>query len=519
MQIVKSLLLITVFPASFMLAASPQKTLDALLRENYEKHDLVPVKRVSDELFLRRAMLDVNGRLPRIGEIRKFSADKSRDKRSKLIRRLLDDQRFADMTAMRLADMFRIKSEFPINLWPNAVQNYHRYFRDAVLYNRPWNRVVRELLTASGSNFRVPPANFFRASAERTPEGLAKVTALSLMGFRTSRLPAEELKQFAAFFSRIAFKSTDEWKEEIVYTNPEQVKLTARTPDGRVFEISSPETDPRTVFAGWLLEKGNPFFARAFVNRVWFWLFGRGLVEPADDLTLPPGFWEKLFSSNDNDGNEKILDFLASEFERSNYDVKKLFALIMDSRAYNADWKTVPEQQETAEKCFAVYNLRRLEAEVMVDAYSQVLGTHESYSSVIPEPFTFLPHGSPAVTITDGSISSRTLDNFGKPSRDAGTLAERNNLITPSQRLFLMNSNWINNYANRLPGRMFARRRMKDNQRIEEIYLTILSRKPTAAEIKKVMAYRKKLPRRQQGMIWPDLVWALINTREFLYHH
>ena len=498
--------------------ASPVQQLDKLLKENYKDADLAPVKPAEDGVFLRRAMISMTGKVPTAAEVRQFLADKSKDKRSKLISQLLDSPGFADMMAMRFADMFRIKSEFPINLWPNAVQSYHRYFRDAVVQNRSWDKVVRELLTASGSNFRVPAANFFRASSVRTPEGLAKVTALSFMGINTDKLSADDRKAFAAFFSRISFKSTDEWKEEIVFLNPEPAIVKAVTLDGKSFEINSPVTDPRTVFADWLLEKDNPFFARAFANRVWHWIFGRGLIDPADDMPLPQGFFEKLFSFSDNKGNEKVLEHLAGEFKKSNYDIKKLFCLILNSCAYNADWKTLPTEQAEAEKRFAVYPFRRLEAEVLVDIYSQILGTHESYSSVIPEPFTFLPKGAPAVTIADGSISSRTLDNFGKPSRDSGVLAERNNNITPSQRLFLMNSNWIYHRTGALPGRIWGKRRMSDRQRMEELYLTILSRRPTAEEIKKINAYKKNF-RKQKWLIWHDLAWALINTKEFLHHH
>ena len=520
MRIIKIFSLVLLFAAAFRVFSTPAETLDRLLTASYERHGLSPAERASDEIFLRRAMIDVTGRLPTISEIRRFTADKNPDKRARLIADLLASPRFADVAAMRLADMFRIKSEFPINLWPNAVQGYHRFFRDAVAQNRPWDGIARELLTASGSNFRNFAANFFRASAERTPEGLAKVTALSLMGLRTSRLSADDRAKFAAFFSRIKFKSTDEWKEEIVFTDPDAIRVSARTPDGKTFEIDSPATDPRAVFADWLTARGNPFFARAFVNRVWYWLLGSGLVNPADDLPLPPGFWSKVsgaFSSADD--NEKILDFLAEEFERSGYDIRALFSLILNSRAYAADWKTLPDQQERAEKYFAVYKMRRLESEFLVDAWSQVLNAHEKYSSVIPEPFTFLPAGTPAVTIADGSITSRTLDNFGKPPRDTGTLEERNNRITPAQRLFLLNSNWIYQRTLQLPGRMFRNRRLSDASRIEELYLAILSRRPTPDEKKRVLAYRKSLPRKFQWRIWADLAWALLNTQEFLYHH
>ena len=354
MRIIKLFTAVLPLAACLALSASPAEELNRLLQDNYRRHDLTPVKRTTDEIFLRRTMLNINGKLPTAEEVRSFAADPSPDKREKLIQKLLDSPGFADVSAWRFADMFRIKSEFPINLWPNAVQAYHRFFRDAVIQNRPWDALCRELITASGSNFRVPAANFFRASADRSPEGLAKAAALALMGIRTEKLPEDDRKAFAAFFSRISFKSTDEWKEEIVYLNPAAAVIHPRTPDGTSFTIKVPETDPRTVFADWLLADDNPFFARAFVNRTWHWLFGRGLVEPADDMPLPRNFWQKTFSvfsgSSTDEGNEKILNFLAEEFRKNRYDIKKLFALIMSSCAYNADWKTIPAEQEKAEK-------------------------------------------------------------------------------------------------------------------------------------------------------------------------
>ena len=159
--------LLKIFSAAVLLCtcfagyASQVDELDRLLKENYKAASLAPVKRAGDDIFLRRVMIDVTGKVPTIAEVRAFTADKAKDKRRKLIAKLLDSPGYADMMAMRFADMFRIKSEFPINLWPNAVQSYHRYFRDAAVQNRPWDKVARELLTASGSNFRVPAANFF----------------------------------------------------------------------------------------------------------------------------------------------------------------------------------------------------------------------------------------------------------------------------------------------------------------------------------------------------------------------
>ena len=143
--------------------ASQVDELDRLLKENYKAASLAPVKRAGDDIFLRRVMIDVTGKVPTIAEVRAFTADKAKDKRRKLIAKLLDSPGYADMMAMRFADMFRIKSEFPINLWPNAAQAYHRYLLESFRKNTPYDAFVRGLLVSTGSNFRNPPVNFYRA--------------------------------------------------------------------------------------------------------------------------------------------------------------------------------------------------------------------------------------------------------------------------------------------------------------------------------------------------------------------
>ena len=519
----RSLFCLLILFLTICVTATESETLDRLLQDNWQKHALSPVAAADDATFVRRVYLDVSGRLPTLQEARKFIADRNPDKRKKLISQLLDSPGYSDLMAMRYADMFRIKSEFPINLWPNAVQTYHRYFKEAAANNVPWNELVRELLTADGSNFRVPAANFFRASADRTPAGLAGAVGISLMGIRTAGMSPEDREAFSMFFSCIGFKSTDEWKEEIVFLKRQAKTVHARTPDGKTFTINVPEQDPRQVFADWLLAEDNPFFARAFVNRTWHWIFGKGLIDPADNMPLPDTSfnWFGIFGCGKKapHRNEEILNYLARDFIRSGYDIKQLINVILNSKAYHAAWKTTGDQQQTAEELFAVYPPHRMGAEVLVDAYSMVLGAHESYSSVIPEPFTFLPRNTPAVQIADGSISSRSLDNFGRPSRDSGALDKRNNLVSASQRLFLLNSNWIYSRSRQLPWRIFQHRKLSHNDRLNEIYLTVLSRYPTRQEIKAIADYQKKLPAKKKHEVWPDLVWALINTREFMFHH
>ncbi len=192
---------------------------------------------------------------------------------------------------MKWCDLLRVKSEFPINLWPNAVQAYHRWIRTCVKENMPYDRFVRELLTASGSNFRKPQVNFYRAVQSREPQAVAQAVALTFMGVRPASWPKERWSGMAAFFSQIAYKPTLEWKEEIVLFDLEKAATeaaaktlqTAAFPDGTPAKLS-PGQDPREAFADWLLAPKNPWFARNMANRVWFWLLGRGIVDPPDDM-------------------------------------------------------------------------------------------------------------------------------------------------------------------------------------------------------------------------------------------
>ena len=504
------------------LVPHPAEKLDRILQRTWSQAGLTAVPKADDAVFLRRATLDIAGRLPTIEEVKSFLADRSPAKRIRLIDRLLASPECDRLLAMRFADLLRIKSEFPVNLWPNAVQCYHRYLLDAIRHDRPWPEVTRELLTANGSNFRVAPANFFRAAADRSPQGLGTVAALTFLGMRTEKWDSGDREKFARFFSRIRFKSTDEWKEEIVSDDPEPVRFTARTPDGRSFDIDTDVRNPRAVFVDWLLADDNSFFAKATVNRLWHWVFGRGIIDPADDLRPPPGFWAKLRGADPGPqpSAPELLNFLEAEFRHCGGRLKPMLRMIFDSAAYQADWKTLSDEQERAARLFAVYPVRRLDAEVVIDAVSAVTGEHERYRSVIPEPFTYLPPNSPATGIADGSISSGNLDNFGRPPRDSGMLSERNNAVTAKQRLWLMNSGTLYRGFNRAVNE--ARKRdpkLWKKDPLQLLYLHVLSRPPSAAEREIFRRYIAAKPRKQQYSAYGELVWALVNTKEFLYHH
>ena len=498
----------------------PNLKINAILRSGWKEKNIAPPETASDAVFLRRVYLTVAGRLPTIAEARRFLADKSQDKRAKLIDSLLASPEYADLLAMRFADMLRIKSEFPINLWPNAVQAWHRQIRAELLADRSYRDMTRDMLTASGSNFRIPHANFFRASADRSPLGLAKAVALTFTGIRLENLPEEEQKRFAEFFSRIRYKSTYEWKEEIVYTDFNPVRIKARALDGETFTINSPEEDPRQIFADWLLEKDNPYFARAAVNRVWHWIFGRGIMPETDNLALLPGFWGRIFSmfraENGNNApfNPELLAYLEQEFKDSNYSIRHLYRTILNSEAFqatamNSDPKSVAD--------FASYPVRRLDSEILVDALASASGGYDRYMSVIPEPFTFLPPATRAVTIADGSISTGVLDSFGRPPRDSGRYSERNGVSTESQRLYLLNSGTLYRRLSNLPWKLFKGKRINDRQRLDLLYLHLLSRYPTQEEFKTFDRYRKTFAPKQRHRVWPDVAWVLAKSKEFLY--
>ena len=271
-------------------AVTPENNkIDELVFARLRQLNLEPAQLCSDPVFLRRVYLDVTGTLPTAAEARQFILDRNPAKRRELIDQLLARDEYADYLAMKWGDLLRIKAEFPINLWPNAAQAYHHWIRDAFRTNRPCDQFARDLLTASGSNFEMPPVNFYRAMQTRTPAGIAQTVALTLLGERAEHWPSNDLANLAVFFANVGYKSTGEWKEEIIFFNPASTNAGALNgsprqavfPDGKKVTLS-PDQDPRVVFADWLVK--DPQFARNMVNRAWSWLLGRGIVQEPDDF-------------------------------------------------------------------------------------------------------------------------------------------------------------------------------------------------------------------------------------------
>lgn len=538
----------------------PENQIDKLVFAKLKQLNIQPAL-CSDEVFVRRAYLDIIGTLPTAKEAKDFIQNPdTKNKRSLLVNRLLERDEYADYWAMRWGDILRVKAEFPVNLWPNAAQAYHRWIRASLVENKPYDKLVNEMLTSSGSNFRVGPVNFYRAIQNRTPDGIASTVALTFMGTRTDAWPTNKLAGMAAFFSQIGYKPTSEWKEEIVFWDPIDASTVAANvapgkpaltavgqisntvaqvagipltnsapreamfPDGTKVKLP-PNKDPREIFADWMVTPKNPWFTRSIVNRVWAWLMGRGIVHEPDD-----------FRDDNPPSNAALLDYLEKEMIAGNFDLKRLYKLIVNSKTYQLSSMpkvTTPE----AEANFASYSLRRLDAEVLLDAINKVTGATDLYTSPIPEPFTYIPQGTPAVSIADGSITSPFLTLFGRTARATGMENERINKPVPAQWLHLLNSTHIYRKIAEGPKiRAIIDTSRKPQEIIEELYLSILSRLPTPEEIKTIEAYGQiqtvKQPAGKSGKPapvqtivvkrrddWVDIAWALINSTEFLYRH
>jgi hypothetical protein len=488
--------------------------IDELVQKRHAALGLQPARVCSDAVFVRRAYLDTIGTLPTAVEAREFLQNPAPNKRATLIDRLLEREEYADYWAMKWSDLLRVKAEFPINLWPNAAQAYHRWIRTSLRENKPYDQFARELLTSSGSNFRVGPVNFYRAMPSREPEGIAKAVALTFLGMRAEGWPAERRRGMAVFFAAIGYKGTGEWKEEIVFHDLGMTNRpgggvepkVGRLPDDTVVELKAGE-DPRQAFASWLIDARNPWFARCMVNRLWAWLVGRGIVHEPDD-------WR-----GDNPPvNPELLDYLAAELVTSHYDLKRVQRLILNSKTYQLAAVPVSAGPE-AEANFAFYPVRRLEAEVLIDALNEVTGTAERYSSAIPEPFTYVPEGVRSIALPDGSITSSFLEMFGRPARDTGLAGERNNRPTAAQRLHLLNSSHIQRkleQSRKLQALLQARPGVREAA--TGLYLTILSRYPTAAELAAIEGYGAAGQTRPRE-VFLDLAWALVNSAEFLHRH
>lgn len=485
--------------------------IDELVFEKLASLGRQPNYLVSDEVYARRVAFDLTGTLPTAAEMRAFLGDASSNRRARLVDRLLASENFASYFTMKWCDLLRVKSEFPINLWPNAVQAYHRFIYASIKTNLSYDRFARALLTTSGGNFLDPAANFYRAMQKKEPYSIAQTVVLTFMGSRFEQWPPARQAGMAAFFSKVAYKTTSEWKEEIVwfdpdlpaFTNAQGLPIEAVLPDGTKASLA-PDVDPRKTFADWLLRPENPYFGKAIANRVWFWMMGRGIVHEPDDIR-----------ENNPPQNSALLAWLEGALASNGYDLKALMRLIAASGAYQqSSIPLVPAWSNDAN--FSRYQPRRLEAEVLIDAVCQLTGTSEAYTSPIPEPFTFIPNSSRSVDLADGSINSAFLEMFGRPARDTGHELERNNTPNAEQKIRMLNSSHIlEKFKQARALRRAISQAREPGKTAEEVYLWVLSRLPTESERQSAMEYAKV----NRSDPWIDLAWSLVNGNEFQFKH
>jgi hypothetical protein len=489
--------------------------IDEKLIAKWKDLGLTPSPLCGDAEFFRRIHLDAIGTLPAPADVKTFLADGSPDKRRQAIDRALDRPEFVDYWALKWGDLLRINRD---QLNEKGMWSFHNWVRAALREGRPLDEFVRDIITAEGSTYTEGPANFYRVS--RDPLDWSETTAQLFLGIRMQcarchHHPFEKWSQddyygLAAFFVRLGTKRSEEFglfgQETIVFlrpageqTHPRKGGVVKPHPlDGPVMEDPF---DRRRKLAEWLTGPDNPFFARNLVNRFWGYLMGRGLVEPLDDMR-----------ATNPASNPELLDALARDFVQHKFDLKHLLRTIMNSRAYQLSDALTPGNQADAANVFhARYAVKRLTAETLADALDFATGTREKYQG--------LPPGTRAIQLPDSRVRSFLLDVFGRPARQITCECERTAQPNIAQALHLLNGDFLNRKIAAPTGRIETLFKEKTPLPgiLEEMYLVTLSRPPSEEELAKAKAWVAAAPTPREGV--QDLLWVLLNSREFLFNH
>jgi hypothetical protein len=501
--------------------------IDKLVLKKLARLNLPPSPPCSDAEFVRRAYLDAAGILPTPDGVRKFLADRSPDRRAKLVDALLARDEFTDYWSYKWSDMLLITTR---RLPQQAVWAFYQFVRQSVADNKPWDTFARDVLTASGSSLRNGAANYFVLHKDVTD--LTESTSVTFLGTsitcaRCHNHPLEKWTQdqywaMANLFSRVGLKNGDRGGAVLVQSRPDGDVLHPRRGvamlpaplDGKPLPLDS-TVDRRRYFADWMTASDNPYFAKALVNRVWRNFLGRGLVEAEDDLreTNPPT-------------NAELLDALAADFVKNRYDAKRLIRTIMTSATYQRS-ATPLAANAADDRFYSRYLVRRLSAEVILDAYAQVTG--------VPTPFTHLnttardatspyggyPLGLRALQLPDSLVVSRFLDAFGRPERAQTCSCERSQDSSVGQALHLNNGKTLNDKL-RARGSLVERwlaEKKADGAVLDDLFLRALCRPPTAAETKKFTALLAEATAdssRREAL--EDLCWAVLTSKEFVFN-
>jgi len=446
-------------------------------------------------------------------------ASAEKDKRARLIDRLLERPEYADFWTLKWCDVLRSDRK---TIQVKGTYVYQNWLRERIEKNIPFDQIVRELLTSSGSTYSNPAANYYRIAAD--PQNLAETTTQLFFGIRMQcakchNHPFEKWTQddyfsMAAFFARVKHKKDPTEPgamppnagAELVYLDrtgeivqPRSGKtMPPKFMGGPVAQVS-PHQDRRQVLANWLTSAKNPFFAKSVVNRVWFHLTGRGIVDPVDD-----------FRDSNPSANDELLEGLAKDFVDHKFDLKQLMRAILNSRTYQLSAQANDFNKDD-NKYFSHAVTKLLTAEQLLDALCAVTES--------PEKFANVPLGTRAVQLPDGEINHPLLKTFGQPGRELACECEREQDSNLAQALQLINGPTVNDKlrnANNRIGRLLAKK-VPEKDMLDELYLTALSRPPADAEVQVAIAHVAKAADKRKA--WEDVQWALLNSKEFLFRH
>ncbi len=491
--------------------------------------NLPPSAPCTDAEFVRRAYLDTCGILPPPAEAAAFVADTAADKRAKLVDKLLDRAEYVDYWSHKWSDLMLVSSR---KLPQPAMWSFYRSVRRSVADNRPWDQFARDILTASGSTLANGGGAYFVLHKDVTDA--AESTAVTFLGTsincaRCHNHPLEKWTQdqywaFANLFARVGLKDGPRPGEVIVRALPEGDALhlrrgTAMLPaplDGKPTALDAPG-DRREKLVEWMTSPENPFFAKAAVNRVWRNFMGRGLVEAEDDVreTNPPT-------------NRELMDALTKDFVAHKFDMKHLCRTILNSAAYQRSSKPLPGNAAD-DRFYSRYLVRRLPAEVILDAYSDVAGVPTPFNQVTvgtsggTAASTSFPAGTRACQLPDSQLVSRFLDAFGRAERVQTCACEKTTDGSVTQALHLSNGQTLNDKLRDPKSRVavWAGDKLSDDEAVSRLFQLALSRSPTDAERKRFVASltdaAKDGPQARREAL-EDVFWAVLTGKEFLFN-
>ncbi len=511
----------TAVPAETFAESPRRNFIDEHVLAKLQALNLRPSPQCDDGEFIRRVFLDTLGILPTSDETQVFLGDKSADKRDKLIEAVLERPEFVDYWAYKWSDLLLVNGERlrfgnQDNKNQSLLWSYYSWIRNHVEAETPWDVMVRELVTAVGSNLENGASNYF--VLHQDPLDLAETTTVAFLGLnincaRCHNHPLEKWTNdqyyaMANLYARVRVKQDRSGASSTVFADatgdlvqPLTGKPQRPTPlDGVPLELND-AADRRVHMARWLTAPENPYFARAITNRVWANFFGRGLVDPVDDLRLtnPPS-------------NPELLDAAARHLVDDKFNLKSLMRVILRSAAYQRS--SLPsEENKLDDRFYSRYYPKRMMAEVLLDAVSAVTGE--------PTQFAGFPAGWRSLQLPSSSASSYFLTTFGRPERLVTCACERNDQPTMVQVLHISNGVTLNGKLaarDNLLGKRLAEKR-SDDDILNDLYLRALSRLPTDAERKRIIQELATTPPAEKRQAWEDVYWSVLSSKEFLFNH